>query len=115
VEDDQAKLYVELTESLLGGMEDLFRLAYTKYGKRLTNTDDIYQSFVVALAQTMGRHIAAFPDDQRDQAALEALQIQEEMTALCITATTKAELEKAAKKDPGVKYDLSLMKPEGNA
>jgi hypothetical protein len=115
VEEDQAKLYVKLTESVMYGLDDLFQLAYAKYSDRITNPDDIYQAFVVALAQTLGRHIAAFPADLRDQVALEALQIQEEMTALIITKTSEAELAKAWNKAPEKDYDLAKMKPEGNA
>lgn len=114
MDEDQAKLYVKLIESLLTGLDDIFQLSYSKYMDRLSD-DDIYQSFIVAMAQTLGRHVAAFPEEQRDQIALEALQIQEEMTALVITRTAEAELKKAHTKGPEAKYDLAKMTPEGNA
>ena len=115
MDEDQQKILFSLQETIFHGMDELFRLAHARYSDLLENPDDIYQSFVVALAQTLGRHIAAFPEQDRDQIALDALELQEEMTALVITETAKAELNKAHTKEPEVKYDLAKMKPEGSA
>ena len=113
--NDQEKILLSLTEALFTSLDDQMQLIYAKYADMLVNPNDIYQAFVSVLAQTLGRHIAAFPADERDQIALDALEIQEETTALVITETAKAELSKAQKKTAEVKYDLAKMKPEGNA
>lgn len=115
MDEDQQKVLLNLQDTIFRGMDELFRLAYGRYADQLENADDIYQTFVVVLAQTLGRHIAAFPEHERDALTLEALEIQEEMTALVISETAKAELSKAQTKEPKVEYDLAKMKPEGNA
>ncbi len=115
MDEDQKKAILAVTDDSMRGIDAQLRNVYISHADNFSDPEEIYQTFVVVLAQTLGRHIAAFPAELRDEIALEALKIQEEMTALVITETAKAELAKAQVASEDVPYDLSKMTPEGNA
>ena len=67
MDENQQKVLASLTDTLALGMDELFRLAYARYSPLLENPDDAYGVFVACLAQTLGRHIAAYPEEEQQQ------------------------------------------------
>lgn len=98
---------VSLHSTLTKGIDELFRLVFQSYSEIL-DEDSIYRMFSGVLAQTLGRHIAAFPESEREAIAAEVAILQDDMIAECLKGWTNS-------KPVDGEYDLANMKPMGNA
>lgn len=104
---------IALHEASMNSLDRVFKLLYTTYEDQFEDSEAIYVTFVTVLAQTLGSHIAAFPEEERDRAAADAITIQKEMTDLVLEASRRH--ESSGTLDPSKEYDLSQLVPAGRA
>lgn len=105
------QLIVKLQQSTTSSLDRVFQLVYAAYKDHVEDSEVLYRLFVGVLAQLLGRHVAAFPADQREQIGVEALHLYEEMLELVVRENEpKTEILVRGKT-----YDLSKLEPQGRA
>jgi hypothetical protein len=115
-ENTPEEVLMSMHLAVTAGIDRLFIIAFDTYADKIDDHSSIYRLFVGILAQTIGRHIAGFPEGERSLIENEALSLQEEMTKITVQAIEdrKKEINKQHTVSDS-RYDLINMKPAGNA
>jgi hypothetical protein len=90
----------------------VFQVVYAAYSDKVEDKEDLYRLFVGVLAQTLGRHIAAFPEAERDELSEDAIVIFQDTLERTLEETQSREAPTIVK---GVTYDLATLEPKGRA